>query len=89
MSIENCLTRYVSYAHTLSMGRTTSTVRAWAQPPGDGCACCSCDICHADDEQEPTVQPPAERAPERKPVRQAVNLQELQEQVFGACLWVY
>ena len=72
------------------MSRTTSTVRAWAQPPGDGCACCSCDICHADDDvHAPDVQPLAERAPERKPVLQAVNLMELQEQVFGACLWVY
>jgi len=71
------------------MSRVTSTVRAWAIPPGDRCACgLSCDLSHDSDEAT-DAQPTRERAPAARPVRQAVSLAELQERVFGDCLWVY
>jgi hypothetical protein len=70
------------------MSRVTSTVRAWAIPPGPRCASLSCDCCH-DSYEATDAQPVEERSPELRPVRQAVSLLELQDSVFGGQLWVY
>jgi hypothetical protein len=75
--------------HHTYMGRTTSTVRAWALQPGDWRACgLSCDCAH-DDGAATVARRPAERAPQGQPVRVAASMMELQDRVFGDCLWVY
>ena len=70
------------------MATTTSTVRAWAIPPGPRCACCSCDLSHDDDEATDS-RPTPERAPAARTVRVAGDKLELQDQVFAAALWCY
>jgi hypothetical protein len=71
------------------MGRTTSTVSAWALPPEGTCACgLSCDMGH-DDGEATVARSTPERAPQVKPARVAVSLIDLQDGVFGGQLWVY